>query len=439
MKNPVKSLAFALLLALLPRTARAQEQELASLRAGVHDGPANLRLGRALRRGGHFDEAVRVLQAGVRDLAVRSDAQWEIARVRFDQGDFRASEAACHALPVGRGPADPVGLRRHVCMARAYLVWSRVALAQREITAAQAITPMDGELQLVVADAARLSSDVTGAETAYQAAMTALPGRDEPYLGLATLHETARRPDDAQRDYQRAVDVDGTDPAAALALGRFLIRRRDDCATALPLLQRAVDGRPAWAEALVALGEAQLAAGHNADALTSYQSAVHLSPTQPGAQTGLGRALVALGRFAEAEPPLREAVRQVGTDAQAFNGIADVLEHTGRESDAMSAWDEAIDRAPGDPYARMRAATLAHRTHQNALARAYLDRILQDDGAYAQALALKGDIAAEEGDRATARMLYTQALAGHGPPIDRAAVQSHMAGLDAPTGPTRRR
>lgn len=419
--------------------ARAQEPELPALRAAAQsrDPAALLRLGRALRRAGHFDEAIATLRQAARG-PTRIEALWEIARVRFDQGDFRASRQACSALPAGRGPRDPAGLLRRVCMGRAHLVWQRAALAEREIQAAQQIDPRHGELQLVIADAARLSGQIAAAEQAYRAAADALPGRAEPYLGLGLLYETAQRFDDALAAYRRAVEIDGNDPVASLFLGRFLLRRRNDHASALPLLRRAVDHRPRWPEALVALGQAYLSAGQVNEALGAFEQAVQINPNQPGAQSGLGRARLQNNQLAEAEGPLRLAITQVPNDAEARMALAELLGRTQRGEEAIEEWNRAIDLLPGDPVPRLRAAQQARALGQNSLARAYIDRILSDDAQYAPALVLRADIAFEENDRANARRLYQAALEGHGT-IDRNYVQSRIAEIDAPQRRPRRR
>ena len=413
--------------------AHAQETQLAALRSASDP----LALGRGLRRAGHFTEAVTALHRAAHG-ATRGDALWEIARVRFDEGNFRASETACRALPAGTGPRDAAGLMRHICMGRAYLVWQRAALADREIAAAQALDPNNAELKLLIGDTNRIRNNVPVAEEAYRAAAAAMPTRTEPHIGLAQLYETAQRFDDAQTSYRRATEIDPNDPAAALALGRFLLKRRNDAAAALPLLRRAADNRPAWPEALVALGDAQLSSGAVADSLQSFQQAIQILPTQPGGQSGLGRARVRNNQIAEAEAPLRTAIEQVPNDAEAHMALADVLARTNRQDDAIEEWNRAIDLLPTDPSPRMRAAELAHTMGQNSLARAYIDRILSDDGQYAQALLLRADIAYDENDRTNARQLYQAAIAGHGE-IDRARAQTRIHEIDNPAGRTRRR
>lgn len=391
----VRRALLALVLVASPLTAGAQESAVASLQGGG-DPQRALQLGRALRRAGRYDEALRVLQPLARAAATRTAAAWEVARVRFDQGNFRAAEAACRAFP----PSNPA---RNVCMARAYLVWQRVALANRAITAASAASPNDGELQLAIADARRLASEVPASEAAYRAAAQGLPGRPEPYVGLGALYEIGRRYDDAATAYRRAVEVDGEDPATRLALGRFLLKRQGDAAGALPHLRAATQGRLHWSEALALLAQAQIDTGAGADAVAAAEEAARLSPTTPGVQTTLGRARCAAGRHAEAEAPLREAIRQVDTDALAWMTLADVLERTERAPQAMEAWDAAIDRSPSDPTPRLRAAALALRTQQYPLARAQLERVMQDHPESGEAQVLRARIALAESDRNAAR------------------------------------
>lgn len=432
----VRRAILTLTLAVCPLAASAQESAVTSLQGSAGTPSGAVALGSALRRAGRFDEAVRALQPALRSPASRVDAAWEVARVRFDQGNFRAAETACRAFPLTRSATDPRNLARHVCMARAYLVWQRVALANRAIGMAAAISPNDGELQLVIADARRLSSEVPASEAAYRAAAQALRGRTEAYTGLGALYEIGRRFDDAAAAYQRAVEVDGADPAARLALGRFLLRRRGDAAAALPHLRAATAGRLHWPEALALLAQAQLDGGAPTEAIGAAEEAARLSPTTPGVQNALGRARAAAGQYAQAEAPLREAIRQVDNDALAWRTLADVLEHTDRAAEAMQAWDAAIDRSPTEVEGRLRAAELAARTTQYPLARAQLERVLQDHPDSGPAQMLRARIALAEGDRVTARQALESANGRPG--VDAAAVAALRAELERPVRSPRR-
>lgn len=408
--------------------ARAQESELAALRAApATDAAAQLRLGRALRRAGRFDEALRALRTATRG-PTRAEALVEIAKVRFDQGNAREARTACNAVPAG--------ISRHLCLARAHLVLQRAALAEREIVAAQRLEPGNAELRLVIADTMRTSGRATEAEAAYREAAAALAGRAEPHIGLGIVLETANRLDDARQSYQRAVDADPKDPAAALALGKLLRRMRQFDA-ALPLLQRASNDRPNWPEALVALGDVHLARNALNEAQQAFAQAVALNPNQPGAQSGLGRTNLRANRLPEAEPALRAAIQQVANDGEARAALAELLGRTERGEAALQEWDRVIDLMPSDRTPCMRAAELAHSLRLNALSRAYLDRILSEDAQHAGALLLRADIALEDGDRRAARQLYQQAIAGRGQ-IDRARAQQRIREIDAPQTQRRR-
>lgn len=428
------------LLAFTPGTAGAQHSSLEALRsaAASRDPQAVLRLARALRRAGHFDEAVRSVTPATRGAA-RTEAVWELARIRFAQGDFRASQAACNQLPAGRNPRDPAGLQRHLCLARANLVWQRPALAERELAPAREVEPNNAELQLVTAEAARMSGRVQDAEAAFRAAASAMPGRADPLLGLGLLQETAQRFDEAEQSYRRGLEADREDPAAALALGRFLLRRRHQATAALPLLQQATTERPEWPEALVLLGDAQLSGNQAQAALTTFEQLARLAPNQPGTQSGLGRARLANNQLAPAEQALRLAVQQVPNDAEAHAALAEVLGRTDRGEESLELWNRAIDLAPTDFEPRMRAAAQARSMAQTTRARGYIDRILADDAQYGPALVLRGDVAMDEGDRNTARQLYNSALGATHGTVDREYVQRRIAELDAPPRTQRRR
>ncbi len=422
------SLIFASAVTIGSWTASAQESDLAALRAApATDATAQLRLGRALRRAGHFDEAVRALRVAARG-PTRAEALFETARVRFDQNDFRAARSVCNTVPAGA--------MRSVCLARAHLVWQRAALAVTEINRARALDPNNAELKLVVADAARISGRLQEAEAGYRDAATALPNRAEPHIGLGIIFETAGRLDDARTAFQHAVDADTHDPVAALYLGKLLKKQRNFDA-ALPLLQRANSDRPGWAEALVALGDVLLARNALPEALTALQRATEIDPNQPGAQSALGRVHLRAGRLVEAAAPLRAAIQQVANDAEARVAYAELLGRTEQGRESLDEWNRAIDLLPTDPMPRMRAAQQAISMRESTLASAYLERILADNPQHSGALLMRADIAFENNDRRSARQLYQQALAGRGE-FDRAHATARIQEIDAPPRQRRR-
>jgi uncharacterized protein HemY len=88
-------------------TSFAQEHRLKDLRDAAHAAPqdaqASLALGRALRRAGHYNEALGELRRGLALADSRSGPsaaalRYEVARVYIDDHRFREALGACQAL-----------------------------------------------------------------------------------------------------------------------------------------------------------------------------------------------------------------------------------------------------------------------------------------------------------------------------------------------------
>ncbi len=428
----MRTLAFLALLLAAPATVSAQETALeeraAAARANRRDPEAQAAYGRALLRAGRYREASRALQAAARLERRSPEALYDVARVAFAQGDYRAAQRACR--PIERIERDSTIAR--VCRARAFLVWNRSARAFEELEAALAQAPSDFEALLAMGDAHRLRADVPAAEGAYRRAAQANAGSAEPHLGLGRLYAAASRRDDAVRALRRALELDAASPEVLYELGRLLGGTEE----ARSLLGRAVAGRPSWAEAQVALGDALLEAGQNAEAETAFGRAVELNERLAEAHAGLGRAKTAQGEHEEAEAALQRALELVPNWQETALALAALYEATERWERAFEQYRHAADLDPRNPVPLLSAARLAIRLNRDVLAAGFLDRILAQRASHAAALALYGDVMRARGDRARARQYYERALGGEGR-VDRARVQRALRELGG--APARRR
>lgn len=405
--------------------ARAQETELAALEAAAdaapRDGAAARAYGMALLRAGHYDDARRQFDRAVR-LAPRGslEARFDVARVAFAEGDHGDAERACRAL----SRLEKHALLTHVCNARSDLVWNRAARAFTEIEAALAIDGSSYEALFALGEAHRLRATVPDAESAYGRASSAMPSSAEPHLGLGRLYAAAGRRDEAVASLRRALALDGTSPDIEYELGRLL----GGTSEALDLLARAVAGRPSWAEAQVAVGEARLAAGQPAEAETAFAAAIALNDDLASAHSGLGRSRVARSDWAGAETELRRAIELVANDAPSTLALGDVLAHTDREEEAFETYRHASDLS-GSPEGLLRAARTALEHERDVLASGFLDRALDRTPDLAAALALYGDVMVARRNVTSARDYYTRALAGSGELADRARVEAALRSL----------
>ena len=111
---------------------------------------------------------------------------------------------------------------------------------------------------------------------------------------------------------------------------------------------------PRDADARVALGDLELAAGDRTAAVEIYAGAA-----DPRAHTNRGLALLALGRAAEAERELTASLAADPSQVEARLGLAFALKALGRPAESAAAFEAFLAAAPNHPAARRARAELA--------------------------------------------------------------------------------
>ncbi|MBX3246543.1 MAG: tetratricopeptide repeat protein [Myxococcales bacterium] len=409
----------------LPALAQAARQS-------PRDADAQRAHGRALLRAGRFRDAERALQAAARLRGGGIEALFEVASVTFAEGDYRKARAACRALE----RVERTAPLTHICNARAFLVWNRAGRAFEELEAAAA-RGGDGlfEYWLALGDANRLRFEVGPAEEAYRRAVGLDATRFEPHLGLALLHANARRDADALAQLREAQRKDAGVPEVWYELGR-----RTPGAEGQALLERAVQARPQWTAALIALAEHQLADGDRAAARRNLEAALARESRNAEAHLALGRLLAAEGELDRAQVALMRALELVPNMAAAQIALGQLEEQRGRTEEAFERYGAAANLDPSDPSGLLHSARLAIAQGRDVLATGFLDRLLRVHANLAAAHAYYGDALRLRGDRSGAAQRYERALRGEGE-LDRARVEAALREVrQAPQrGPVRQR
>jgi tetratricopeptide (TPR) repeat protein len=408
---------------LLTSTAWGQETVLEQLRAEARSNPrsaaAHTALGRALLRAGRWSEAQKRLERAARLQGNSVEAQYEVVKVEFESGNYRPARAACRAL----SQEHPNTALVHVCMARAFLVWKRSARAFKALDEALKLDPNNIEALLALSDAHRIRGAYTESQSAYQRVLRLLPNDARAYLGLGRLNAVAGKQKQAIEALRNAIRIDPSSPEIQFELGSVVGGEEG-----LTLLQQAVQGRPKWAEAELALAELHLEAGNLDIADKTATIALKHSPNLAGAYTVLGRARFKMNKLKESEKALRRALKLVPNDPIAALTLANVLVKTERYEDAFEQYRVAADLAPKDTEALVAAAELGMRLSRNALATGFLDRALERDKNSAKTLSLYGDVLAARNDFKQAREYYKRALKGHGE-VDRNRIKKRLQEL----------
>lgn len=414
---------FVTALFLVSAPAFAQETELPTLRSAAQGAPrdaqAQTAYGRALLQAGRWREAEAQFRKAAQLAHNSPESLYDIARVAFEKGDNRAARTACRALE----RADRQGPLTHVCRARAALTWNRSALAYDEISAALDVQPSLYEGLVALGDARRIHGEVSQAEDAYRRAIGSEPGRPEAHLGLGRLYMAANRANEGLAEYRRALQADPNSPVINFELGHLVTGSE-----ARSLLERAVAGRPTWAEPQAALGDLLLAANDLAGAQRAYEAAIAADRESPAGHSGLGRVFLAQEKYQDAERELNRALQILQNSKITVLALGDVYARTDRVEDALEQYRHAADLDPRDATGLVKAATLALAVQRDVLAAGFLDRLLEALPNNAAGLALYGDVMKARHDNAQARSYYQRALNGEGP-LDRARVQAAVQSL----------
>jgi len=404
--------------------ARAQAYRLAELEAATKAAPKDARAHRALGmaqiRAGEFKLAERTLRRAAELGGKTPEAFYDVARVAFHSGDYRAAQRACDAV----GKADRDAVIARVCRANTFLVWNRSERAFEELSSALAMDPTHFDALLALGEAHRKRVSVSDAELAYQKALKTDPKRAEPHLGLGRLYAAAGNNEAAERELRTALSLDAEDPDIALELGRLL----GPTAEALDLLKRAADGRPGYDEAELHLGQVLLQLGKHEEAKRAFERAIRANDRLAAAHVGLGRALTELGDLEQAEKELRKGIDLVPNAAPAVTALGDLHVRQARNDEALAAYERAAGLDPRNPAALVQGARLAVRLGRDTFAAAFLDRALGVSPNLAAALALYGDVMRARNQRAEARAYYQRALKGEGE-FDRRDVEEKLKKL----------
>jgi tetratricopeptide (TPR) repeat protein len=423
----VTALAVALT-ALAPHRALAQESVLDGLRAAAKAKPADaesaLALGRALRRAGHYPEALSSMARGVGLAPPKSDVlrrvRWEIARTQVDAHDLPKAMAACKKL--GDLPGEEAD--GHACLASAYLVWQRATEALAETALAFDKDPTNAAAHLAEGRAYELSLEPKEAEAAYRSA-AAGPDNAEALMDLGRLLAHQGRSDEGVASLRAAVQADPSLPDALFELARALPAG----AESIGLLDRATRERPTFPEAWLAYGNELLGAGLLDRARQAAAMAVKQDPGTVPATVLSGRVALADGRVDDALAAGKAATKIVANNAAAVLLAADAYARKGDVDSAVDAYQSAWGFDHRDPSPLVRASELCHGAQRDTTARAFGAKAVEEFPNYAPAWAALGDALVGQKETAAARDAYRKALSASDGTIDRAAVQGKLSAI----------
>lgn len=173
------------------------------------------------------------------------------------------------------------------------------------------------------------------------------PSSDAAYVGLARAYQRLDRPEDAERTYQKAIQVRPQYWGGHFWLGAFYYQRAR-YADAITHLRRATELAPDSARAWAGLGGAMVGNGDYEAAISALDRAISIRPTWI-AYSNLGNANLYLRRYPEAVAALEQAVKLNPNQQVALGNLARAYYwHPDRRADAAATYRRAIAAAEQD-------------------------------------------------------------------------------------------
>lgn len=315
---------------------------------------------------------------------------------------------------------------RHLEKGQSYLVAGNLEKARVEFQNALQIAPLDPEARFELGVVDEKSGKIREAAQLYQGTIDVSPDHLGAHTNLARLYlfsgvadrasdlinrALVKHPDDAellalraavrvqqknsvaaQADAERAVQL-GPKNEDAIATLAGIYASAHEFDKAQSLLEQAVARLPATVDLRLALAQVYLNENRKAEAEKVFLDLVRLSPNEKAHRIRLGQFYAAQGQLDAAEHALREGIKAIPKDRQLKLALVEFLE-TRRSLDAAEKELKTMIAAdPQDFEMRFSLAKFYENTHQQALAEAIYQQIIEKEELDAAGLAARDRLA----------------------------------------------
>jgi arylsulfatase A-like enzyme/Tfp pilus assembly protein PilF len=195
-------------------------------------------------------------------------------------------------------------------------------------------------------DALRAGRAQEAADT-YKAIVAKRPDTEDAYRKLALVYWRSGRPADAIATLELALRNGVTQSEVRIRLGQYLAEAGQP-EKAIALLKDTAGDDP---DALIALGNAHMMAGHLAEAAAIFRRLIAADGSNALAHENLGMAQLQARDLKSAEASLRRAIELDPGLGGAYTALGVLLATTGRTPDAIEAWKRALQLDPSDQNA----------------------------------------------------------------------------------------
>lgn len=177
------------------------------------------------------------------------------------------------------------------------------------------------------------------------------------HVAYGFVLDSLNRPNDAVREYSRALSLDPAEGGAHRYWAQTLIKARQ-IDSAIEHLKRALQLDPYDDDAYRHWGDAMAVVGRDTEAAACYKKALELNSENVFAHNNFGQILTRVGQPEEALRHFREAVKHDGMFASGYANEGAVLARLGRAAEAVPLYRRAIELDPNHAAAHCNLALL---------------------------------------------------------------------------------
>jgi len=193
-------------------------------------------------------------------------------------------------------------------------------------------------------DLSNSAEDIEAAEQACAGALEASPRLHLIYSSLGDLYRRTGRPDEAERAYRTALDMNPNDVRAMIGLSSVFALRHQHV-PAEQLLQKAMATQPGNWRTINGYGSYLFSVGRYEDAAAAFRQIVALDSKNHQARTNLGAALTMAGDF-EAGKAVYEEVLESEEFRTAYSNLGTLYWYLGDFDKSVAMNRKAVELAP---------------------------------------------------------------------------------------------
>jgi tetratricopeptide (TPR) repeat protein len=364
---------------------------------------AYINLARVFHAQGETDKEIAELLEAARLAPNDAEVDCGLAAAYLKQNDFHHALDALERIPAAHRPDAALPL-----LASSYLGLGRVTDAQ---SLAPAVTARAAKNPVLRVEFAKVLLDFDFTDDALallEIAQRQQAPTAEMFFALGRARERKGELKLAQKDYQRAIDLNPTSVDALQALARMLASQ-EQWAKSVELLSRARAVAPDSADVLRKFAAASLRAGHPADAVDAAQQLVKLRPDEAEAVYLLGVAQLQNGDPEGARSTIETYAKLRPQDPLAFLALGMVATSVRDFSVARANLEQSIKLDPNqvEPYYQL--ALILSDQGDNGSAISQLEKAVALDAQRATTQALLGTLYLRQQDYVKAQEHLTRA------------------------------